>query len=50
MYHKVMMINFMIYGPVVLLHNDLFFIYSDRNEIKNQMERERYAHNRGEIL
>ena len=44
------MINFMIYGPIVLLYNDLFFIYSDRNEIKNQMERERYAQNREEIL
>ena len=40
----------MIYGPVVLLYNDLFFIYSDHNEIKNRMERERYAQNREEIL
>ena len=44
------MINFMIYGPVVLLYNDLFFIYSDHNEIKNRMEMEWYAQNREEIL
>ena len=44
------MINFMIYGPVGLLYNDLLFIYSDRNEIKNRMEMEWYAQNREEIL
>ena len=29
---------------------DLFFKHADRNDIKNQMERERYAQNREDIL
>lgn len=33
-----------------MLYNDLFFVYSDRSDIKNRIERERYAQNREEIL
>ena len=42
--------NFILHGPVILLYNDLFFIYSGSNEIKNRIEREQYARNREEIL